>query len=129
MVQTPSTQNNNKTNFFLFKLHCQELGLLNATWNFSVSEHGKSRADGVGGTVKNMCDRAVGNGKDVMSIDDIKRIVSPNEDCKIKIFEVLESEMKELDNQITLNLKPIPKTHDIHQIIWSKENSETLYLN
>ena len=125
----PSTQYKNKTNFFLFKLHCKELGLSHATWNFSVSGHGKSRADGVGGTVKNMCNRAVGNEKDVICIDDIKGIVSANKDCKIKIFEVHESQMKEVDNQIMPDLKPIPKTRDIHQIIWSKENTETLYLN
>ncbi|KAI8119067.1 non-muscle, Myosin heavy chain [Lucilia cuprina] len=45
--------------------------LQKATWNFSTAGHGKSCADGTGGTVKGLCDRAVMFGKDVISVHDI----------------------------------------------------------
>ena len=58
----PSTQYRNKTNFFLFAYHCNLLQLHHASWNFSTAGHGKSFADGTGGTVKVLCDRAVAYG-------------------------------------------------------------------
>ena len=71
----PTTQYKNKTNFFLFKHFCNELGLDRATWNFTTAGHGKSHADGAGGKIEGLCDRAVGQGRDVLSSEDIIREV------------------------------------------------------
>ena len=125
----PSTQYKNKTNFFLFKHHCSALGLLHATYNFSEPGHGKSVADGNGGSVKNTCDRAVGRGTSILCPEDIVNAVTSNADSKIRVFIVNEPQIKEMDSLIPPNLTPIPKTQLIHQLIWSKEKPEMLYLN
>ncbi|KYN11119.1 hypothetical protein ALC57_16736 [Trachymyrmex cornetzi] len=58
----PTTQYRNKSNFWLFKTHNELLNLSYATWNFTTPGHGKSVADGIGGSVKGLCNRAVCQG-------------------------------------------------------------------
>ena len=52
----PSTQYKNKTNFYLFNYFCSKLKIKRSTWNFTGAGHGKSVADGVGGSLKSLCD-------------------------------------------------------------------------
>ncbi|WAR00131.1 hypothetical protein MAR_024503, partial [Mya arenaria] len=51
---------------------CREIienyGFESVTWNFTETGHGKSVADGVGGTVKRTADRIVANGKDINDV-------------------------------------------------------------
>lgn len=58
----------------------------NASWNFTTSGHGKSIADGAGGNVKGLCNRAVANGKDVQSAKDVVDTVNCCSSSKIKIY-------------------------------------------
>ena len=67
----PTTQYKNKFNIFLFRHFCNIFKLNSATWNYKGAGHGKSAADGVGGCIKSMLDRAVANGKDILSAKDI----------------------------------------------------------
>lgn len=84
----PSTQYKNRSNLYLFWRKCKSLDLKAASWNFSTPGHGKSSADGTGGTIKAMCDRAVCNGRDITSAKEVVDLVSSQEDGKIRIFEV-----------------------------------------
>lgn len=125
----PSTQYKNKSNFFLMSHYCRTIGLKHATWNFSTPGHGKSFADGCGGTIKNMCDRAVENGKDIMSADDMIQTVTAPNNSKVKMFLITETDMRNIDLLLPVNLKPVPKPNSIFQLIWSSENTHTLYLS
>lgn len=123
----PSTQYKNKTNFYLFQFFCGELNLERASWNFSTSGHGKSCADGTGGTVKRQCDRAVAHGKDVISAADIIETISSQKDSKVKMFLITTDDIKSVDPLIPQNLETIPKTKSVYQIIWHKEEPKTLF--
>lgn len=123
----PSTQYKNKTNFFLFSYYCNLFQLHHASWNFSTSGHGKSVADGTGGTVKGLCDRAVAQGKDITSAQDMINLVSNSVDSKINIFLVTEIQMTEIDKLIINNLKPAPNSTKIHQLLW-KNKEKKIYI-
>ena len=86
-IDGPTTQYRNKTNFYLFQYHCEKLELDNATYNFTTSGHGKSEADGSGGSAKSLCNRAVLRGKDVISKEDVVSVIS-GADSKLKIFPI-----------------------------------------
>ena len=45
-------------------------------WNFLESSHGKGPADGIGAAVKNMADRQVAHGKDVLDIEQFMSALS-----------------------------------------------------
>lgn len=124
----PSTQYKNKTNFDLFQYHCNKVGLKNASWNFTTSGHGKSCADGTGGTVKGLCDRAVGHGKDIYSTDDILKVVDAA-DSPVKMFLVTENDINNINTLVPSNLKAINQTNKIHQTIWKQNTKKTLYLS
>lgn len=122
----PSTQYKNKTNFDLFEQHCQQLDLNNASWNFTTPGHGKSIADASGGTSKSLCDRAVLNGRDVTSVEDIIDIVGKS---KIKVFHVTENDILTVDLLKRDNIKSAPQSQKIFQLIWVKHTINTLYCN
>lgn len=122
----PTTQYKNKTNFDLFQHHCKKMGLKKATWNITTPGHGKSSADGSGGTAKTLCDRAVHAGRDVISIKDIIDVVSKS---KIKIFHVTLADIEEIDKLVRANTKSAPKSQQIFQIMWIQNKSHLLFLN
>ena len=69
--------------------------LTNATWNYTVSGHGKSAADGIGGNMKVMCDNAVFGGKiDVLCAQDMIEVVR-SKTSKINMFLVTEEDIKQ----------------------------------
>ena len=94
----PSTQYKNRTNFGLFQQHCIKLGLESASWNFTTPGHGKSKADGAGGTVKTLCDRAVHAGRDIVSINDIIQVVGKS--SKMHVFHVTEADIKQINKLV-----------------------------
>ena len=103
--------------------------MIHASWNFTASGHRKSIAHGQGRCVKNNCDLAVSRGKDNCSKDNIISTMTAKEDNKIQMFVINETQKRETKHLILPDIKPIPKTHSIHQLIWTKENPETFYLN
>ena len=107
-------------NKFFFEYYCNKLDLKFGTWNFIAPGHGKSVADGIGGTVKNYCDRLVAQGKDILSA---KSMVDQINTCglkKIKSFVINKSQMEKVDLIIKCTLKPAPNTNKIFQIILSR---------
>ncbi|KYM96050.1 hypothetical protein ALC62_13300 [Cyphomyrmex costatus] len=123
----PSTQYKNKTNFDLFNYHCEKLQLESATWNFTTPGHGKSSADGTGGTLKGLCDRAVSAGTDVTSAVDFINVVSNSK--KIKVFHIIEQDIKAVDSLVRPGMKPAPQSNKIFQIIFSQKHKDILFLN
>lgn len=122
----PTTQYRNKSNFFFFQHYCKKLKLVNATYNFTTPGHGKSCADGAGGTVKSLCNRAVLQGKDVTSVDDVLSVMAKS-DCMIKMFEVTLNDIEEMDAILPKNLVAINKTMNILQINWTNKENHLLY--
>lgn len=123
----PSTQYKNKYNMFLFRHFCEVFGLNSATWNFTTPGHGKSSADGVGGTVKNMCDRAVANKKDIKCAQDIVNLIENN--SKIRMFLILDNDIDKIDLLLDKNIVTVKNTTKIFQIIWTQEEKEKIFLN
>ncbi|WAR15623.1 LOW QUALITY PROTEIN: hypothetical protein MAR_005728, partial [Mya arenaria] len=79
-----------------------------ATWNFTETGHGKSAADGVGGTVKRTADRIVANGK---TINDATAL-----------FENVRSVIEEYSNRISGSLKTVKGTMKLHQVLISTKH-------
>lgn len=125
----PSAQYKNKTNFFLSHYYSKKSNWSNMSWNFTTSGHGKSFADGVGGTIKRQCDSAVTHGKDILSASDIVNVFeNSSSEIKIHVFEISETEMKNIDALIPNDLRTIPNTRAIHQIIWTDQDVDKLFL-
>lgn len=125
----PSTQYKNRNNLYLFWSKCKSLGLRAASWNFTTPGHGKSFADGTGGSIKAMCDRAVCHGKDITSARDIVDLVSSQEDGKIRIFEVHGAQIMDVQKAVLEYMQPIPKIKSLFQLVWNGTEPESLYLN
>ena len=125
----PNTQYRNSTNFFLFNHHCKLLNIFISIWHFTTAGHGKSIADGIGGTVKNLNDRYVAQGNDVTCASDVVNTMKSS-GSQIKVFLIEEADVKKI-NEIIANstLKPAPNTIQVHNIIWTKDDEDTLYLN
>lgn len=121
----PSAQYKNKNNFYLFRHFCEELKMQNATWNFTAAGHGKSVADAAGANVKSLCDRYVANGNDVLTGDDIVTLV--NSKSKIKAYLIENDHIAEIDPLLPQNLKPVPGTLSVHQVVWVKEQEKALF--
>lgn len=86
------------------------------TWNFSESGHGKGVADGIGGSVKRTLDKQVAynwditNGKEAFEM--LKSVSK-----YIQFFFIEESDIQMVQEHVPIDLKPIPRTMKIHQII------------
>lgn len=122
----PATQYKNKYNFYLLFHHCTILKLQEATWNFSTSGHGKSVADGIGGTVKGLCDRAVLHGRDIISAQDIFDVITKS---NVNGYLVHENDIIYYDKLLKIDIKPAPNSVKIHQVIWSNNQSNKLFIN
>lgn len=112
----PSTQYRQKKNFFLHNIFTFKLGFEYSTWSFSESGHGKSVADGIGGTVKRILDKQVAYGHDVISgLQAVELLVKSLK--SIKCFYIVSSDIDNIRKLIPINLKPLSGTMLTHQII------------
>lgn len=70
---SPATQYRNKTLFYILAVHFKVFypKLINVTYNYSETGHGKGAPDGIGGVCKQTADRVVGQGKYISSIDQL----------------------------------------------------------
>lgn len=121
----PTSQYKNKNNFYLFMLNCGEFQLERASWNFTSAGHGKSAADGVGGTIKNMCDTYVSNGNNVLSAGDMLKVIKLKSST-IEVFIVTEQQITENEKKIPKGIPTIAQTLKIHQVLWSKRRANEL---
>ena len=79
---------NTKTNFLHFS---NEFEREHSTWNFAPAGHGKSPPDGIGGSIKESCNRALVRGDNVLGAKDMKRIVISTS-AKTKVFVISEDD-------------------------------------
>jgi len=115
----PTTQYRNKTNFYLLTHFMNSFAMKEVTWNFSESGHGKSSADGIGGSVKRTADNGVAHGADIANAESFLKTVG-SASPKVNFFEVLPSNIEVVDAVLPSKIKPVPNTMQIHQLTWSK---------
>ena len=97
-------------------------------YSITSPSHDKSTADGVGGTIKSLCDRAVTNGKDVTSAQRMINIAESIK-SKVKMFLISEDDINKIDLLVNANIKSVPNTKKVFQLIWTKEETKILKLN
>lgn len=123
----PTTQYRNKTNFFLMTYFCACLGLKEASWNFSEAGHEKGPADKVGGLLKRSADQAIVHGTDIISATTLLNTLKIV--CRaVQLFEIYDSDIQQVDAIVPRNLKPVPNTMQLHQLVWSNSKMNTLGL-
>lgn len=121
----PSSQYRQKKNFLLLSLFTEKLNLKSSTWSFSESGHGKSVADGIGGAVKRKLDGLVTYGKDITSgLEAYNNLKSTLK--SIKCFYVSDDDVKHFKKLLTQEIKPVPGTMQIHQVICNSEKPNTI---
>lgn len=103
---------------------CKKLNIKQAIWNYTAAGHGKSVADGIGGCVKNICNREVLLGRDVLSAQDIVDILP--EKSTILFFCVDKDCIDEIQMLIPKALKAINKTMRLHQVAWTSQKLNEL---
>jgi len=106
----PTTQYRQKGHFYLLSTEIFK-HFESATWHFSEAGHGKGAPDGVGGALKRNADNMVAQGHD---ITDARSFVDALKDSSVKLFYV---DNTEYHPQIPANLKSVPGTMSIHQIL------------
>ncbi|CAG2186302.1 unnamed protein product [Mytilus edulis] len=115
----PTSQYRQKINFYLLSTMPFELGFTGACWNFHEAGHGKGIPDGIGGSIKRSADRQVSFGADILTADAFIKSIETG--TKIKLYEVKEPDVLEVDKRIPIPLKTIPGTMKIHQIFTESE--------
>lgn len=125
----PTSQYKNKTNFQLFCYFAAYYGIQFSTWNFYEPGHGKSVADGVGGTIKRLADQAVAFGKSITSAKTFIDNVQKN--TKIFLYQVSTTDINEisdLSSKLGDNSVNVPNTMKIRQLIWFNDTPNSLIL-
>ncbi|XP_053620562.1 uncharacterized protein LOC128681045, partial [Plodia interpunctella] len=117
----PTSQYRQKKIFFLLNLFTCKLNLNYSTWSFSESGHGKSVADGVGGSVKRQLDRRVSYGCDITNATDAYKVLSKSMKT-VKCFYVNDTDSRNICKLIPSNIATVPGTMKLHQIISSSKN-------
>ncbi|XP_045774208.1 uncharacterized protein LOC123873410 [Maniola jurtina] len=116
----PTSQYRNKKNFYLFS-QIETYGFEHATWSFFEAAHGKGAADGIGGAVKRTLDSKVAHGEDIPDAKTAYEVLS--EKGLIKMFYIPPEDIKVLQEELIENLKPLPNTLKIHQVIFKDKNA------
>ncbi|XP_072152583.1 uncharacterized protein [Bemisia tabaci] len=111
---------------FLWSHFMKQLGFTLSTYNFSEAGHGKSVADGVGGTIKGRADSCVRQGNDINSIDTFLEAVNKT---KVYVARIEESDICVVDDILkSKQLDPIPGTMKLHQVVTLSTNFNKLHL-
>ena len=89
---------------------------------FLGAGHGKGIPDGIGGTVKRAADRVVKFGTNICNAHQFVQEVSKSS-AAIHLYEVTKDEILLIRNSLSVtNLKSVPGTMKLHQIIFSNQN-------
>jgi hypothetical protein len=101
LSDSPSTQYRNKNMFYILikKIIPMFLSIESVTWNYSEAGHGKGAPDGVGGTIKRVCDAAVSHNHDISDFTQFFNYVSKNIEG-IQIIPVNSTEDVELEAEV-----------------------------
>ena len=126
----PTTQYRNKTMFYLISQYLPSRfpKICQIIYNFSESGHGKSAADGIGGSLKRMADEAVRYGTDIPNYDtllDVLKTKSKN----IFVSSVSIEAIELIDTFIPNNLKVFVGTKKTHQYTWIRSNPSIIRFN
>lgn len=121
----PTTQYKNKKHFYLFHKYCRKLELEVSSWNYTSPGHGKSVADGIGGTIKELCNRVVTYGGNVTTAQEMYDVIS--ERSSIQPFLISASNIGAIANSLPKDLKGVEETRKFFQIYYSKKHTEKLY--
>ncbi|XP_078023610.1 uncharacterized protein LOC144462832 [Epinephelus lanceolatus] len=111
----PTPQYRNKTAFYLASTVPFLKGFSYITWNFTEASHGKGAPDGVGGALKNLADRIVARGTDILDMRAL--ITNLKQHSGVRIFEITEEEILKSSELVPPSLKPVPGTMSVHQLI------------
>lgn len=111
----PSTQYRQKKNFYLLNLFTQKLKLTYSTWSFSEAGHGKSMADGIGGSVKRQLDKRISYGHDIINATEACHVLQNMK--SVKCLYISESDIHNFKKLIPDGLRAVPGTMQLHQII------------
>ncbi|KAL0829618.1 hypothetical protein ABMA28_003124 [Loxostege sticticalis] len=121
-VMCVGRQYRQKGNFCLLSVLPKEMGFEYCTWSFSESGHGKSIADGIGGSVKRTLDKHVSFGADATNATQIYNILS---ECmkSVKIFLIDDIKVDEYTIKLPNNLRTLIGTLKLHQVITLKHDA------
>ena len=125
----PTTQYRNKKHFYLFMHFMKMHGFKHASWNFSEAGHGKGPTDGVGAVIKRTADRTVAHGRDIanftMLMTELRKA-----NLNVELYEIRQSEIEEIDKIVSVGgeLRPLPKTMQLHQVVWCDDAPTELAL-
>lgn len=126
----PTTQYRNKKMFYLLTNYITQLFPLiqTITYNYSEAGHGKSEADGTGGTIKRTADLRVALGNDVHSFEMLLEVLQKH--CqKIYISSVLEEEIAAVEPHLPPDLPSLAGTMKVHQFKWDRRNPSVINFN
>lgn len=124
----PASQYKNRYNLYFFTNVNQFLpGIKFASWNYSISGHGKGAADGVGGLVKRIADGKVKMGTD---ITDVKSFVETVESgtTAVKLYEISSKDIEQMKKRIPNDVDKITGINNLHQVNWSAKYPTRLFL-
>lgn len=114
----PTTQYRQKGNFYLASTNLPNHGFEKVFWNFFEAGHGKGVPDAVGGALKRRADNEVKFGSDITSADAFVACMSKSERfCCTVLDREIKKEQQLLEG---VQLKPIPGTMKLHQLIFMK---------
>lgn len=124
----PSTQYKNKNIFFLMTLRLSKFfpQFKFITYNYFAAGHGKSAADGIGGSLKRMADSAVLYGIDICNVDDLVSFLSKN--SNVTVLKVSDAQIKKNKSPGKIAI-PFKGTRHVHQFIWEKMKPKVVKFN
>lgn len=124
----PSSQYKNKTNFVLMCYFASMFEIERMTWNYYESSHGKSVADGVGGSLKKSADQLVCHGHDITSASSFMELLI-KKNTKVHIYQITTSDINEVQNILDLkDQETIKNTMRIRQLVWNSSEKSKLIL-
>ena len=102
------------------------LGFQKAAWYYTEAGYGKSAADGIGGSIKQLCDRVVATGADILTAVDVFAVLETR--SSTKGFLVTTTDIALNENIPGLSAAPsVFQTMQIHQVIWHKFDEDKLF--
>lgn len=122
-----------QSNFIKFNLISQHLlsfypQIDKITYNFFAAGHGKSPADGIGGTLKRIADDEVKRGEDMSDFSTLMSALKR----KVKNIHISQVDLKTIEEIDSLLPDKIPNfvgTRKVHQCSWKKENASVIHFN
>ncbi|XP_052227670.1 uncharacterized protein LOC127842276 [Dreissena polymorpha] len=122
----PVTQYRQKGNFYLTSIRGKELGFRSLNWSFFEASHGKGAPDAIGGAIKRRANNALKYGHDITSAKVF--IDKLCEESKVKMFLITEQSIEDMAKCLKdVNLKTIPGTLNIHQVICEPNDAGEIY--